>query len=73
MEMTGKLEGVHMDGTKPQYKWILLATLAVIGGIYFTGLSGSYLVDYFKDTSNNPNRNEYLEGVTLSLIFSLPF
>lgn len=62
-----------MDAVKPQYKWIVLATLAAIGGIYFTGLSGSYLVDFFKDTSNNPNRNEYLEGVTLSLIFSLPF
>jgi len=49
-----------MNVVKPHYKWIVLATLAAIGGIYFTGLSGSYLVDYFKDASNNPNRNEYL-------------
>ena len=62
-----------MDVVKQQYKWFVLATLAALGGIYFTGLSGSYLVDYFKDASNNPNRNEYLEGVTLSLIFCLPF
>jgi len=62
-----------MNVVKPQYKWIVLAILAAIGGIYFTGLSGSYLLDYFKDASSNPNRNEYLEGVTLSLIFSLPF
>jgi len=62
-----------MDGVKPKYKWIVFAILAAIGGIYFTGVSGSYLVDYLKDTPNNPNRNEYLEGVTLSLIFSLPF
>jgi hypothetical protein len=52
-----------MDGVKPKYKWIVFATLAALGGIYFTGVSGSYFIDYLKDTPNNPNRNEYLEGV----------
>lgn len=62
-----------MDEAKPKYKWIVLATLAAIGGIYFTGLGGSFLVNYIKDTAANPSRNEYLEGVTLSLLLSLPF
>ena len=62
-----------MNGSNPKIKWFIFAIIAAIGGVYFTGDAGSYLIDYLKDTPDNPNRNEYLEGVTLDLIFSLPF
>ncbi len=59
--------------TRSKYIQCALTILAAIGGLYFVGLGGQYLIDYLRDTPNNPVRHEYLQGMLLSLILSLPF
>jgi hypothetical protein len=62
-----------MGSLKSKKMYVAIAALLSIGGFYFVGLAGDYLLDYIKDTPANPLRHEYLEGMTLSLIFALPF
>jgi hypothetical protein len=54
-------------------KVVLYATgVFACGGIWFTLVMAKYGLSYFVEHSN-PLRHEYLEGVYLSLMFSLPF
>ena len=72
--LRARVEKVGMkDRAKSTYKWVFFAIVAAIGGLWFVGCAGSYLIDYLKDSADNPYRHEYLEGLTLSLTFSSPF
>jgi len=62
-----------MEGAKSKLKWILLSIVTAIGGISFVGYGCTFLIEYIKDTPDNPHRQEYLEGFALSLILSSPF
>ena len=49
-----------------------LSCIAGIGGLYFLGVLIKYLISYFSEP-NNPLRHEYLQGVAISLLISMPF
>jgi hypothetical protein len=52
---------------------MVLTTLASIGGVFFLGAAGKYYLFYLADTDANPTRHEYLIGVALYAIISIPF
>lgn len=50
----------------------LLVALAVLGGLFFIGVSVNYLVLFFSEP-DNLSRHEYLQGVVIALLLSMPF
>ena len=52
--------------------WIFIALVAGIAGVYFLGLTLSYLISYYSEPHNS-SRHEYLEGVIIAAMISLPF
>lgn len=56
-------------------KRIVLFTLiliSILGGLYFFGVAASYWHGYLTDTASTV-RYEYMEGVFLALMLSIPF
>jgi hypothetical protein len=53
--------------------WIGLAILAVFGGIFLLVNSLNYLFSYFNSPPENSYRNEYLQGVVISVLIACPF
>ncbi|WP_026970834.1 hypothetical protein [Aliagarivorans marinus] len=53
--------------------WIVLAALALTGGLVFFGIAGKFYLSFLFDTDANPMRHEYLIGVALSVMLSIPF
>ena len=51
---------------------MLLVALAVLGGLFFIGVSVNYLVLFFSEPGNL-SRHEYLQGVAIALLLSTPF
>jgi hypothetical protein len=52
--------------------WMALAGLAVLGGLFFLGVCFNYLLLYFAEPGNR-SRHEYLEGVAIAIMLSIPF
>lgn len=51
---------------------MVLAGLALLGGLFFFGLSFNYLFSYFSEPGNSL-RHEYLQGVVIAVMLSIPF
>jgi len=51
---------------------LILATLAVAGGLFFLGVSLNYVYSYLSEPGN-PLRHEYLQGVAIAVMLSIPF
>jgi hypothetical protein len=52
--------------------WMVLAGLAVLGGLFFAGVCINYLLSYFAEPGN-PIRQEYLQGAAIAIMLSIPF
>lgn len=52
--------------------WMVLAGLAAIGGVFFVGVCFNYLFSYVTE-SGNSLRHEYLQGVAIAVMLSIPF
>ncbi len=61
-----------MNTTLIQRIWIILALLAVSGGMYFFYDAAGYLYAYYAEP-DNPYRHEYQEGVMICMFLSMPF
>jgi hypothetical protein len=51
---------------------LILATLGVAGGLFFLVVCLIYLLSYFSEVGN-PLRHEYLQGVAIAVMLSIPF
>ena len=52
--------------------WVVLAGLAVSGGLFFIGVFFKYLILYITEPGNLL-RHEYLQGVANAIMLSIPF
>jgi hypothetical protein len=52
--------------------WIAIIVIGVAGGVFFLTAGFSYLYSYFSEP-DNPLRNESLQVVAISSMFSVPF
>lgn len=52
--------------------WMVLAGLAVVGGLFFVGVCFNYLFSYFTEPGNSL-RHEYLQSVAIAVMLSIPF
>ncbi len=52
--------------------WMFIAVVAGIAGVYYLGVTLSYLISYYSEP-HNPSRHEYLEGVVIAAMITLPF
>lgn len=55
-----------------KYIWMLLSSIAIIGGLYFVGVCSNYLFSYFSEPTN-ALRHEYLQGAAIAIMLSIPF
>ena len=51
---------------------MVLAGLAALGGLFFVGVCFNYLLSYFSEPGNSL-RHEYLQGVAIAVMLSIPF
>jgi len=51
--------------------WMVLSGLAILGGLFFIGVAFKYLFSYFTEPGNS-FRHEYLQGIAIALMLSLP-
>ena len=52
--------------------WMVLAGLAALGGLFFVGVCLNYLFSYVTEPGNSL-RHEYLQGVAIAVMLSIPF
>jgi len=52
--------------------WMVLASLATLGGLFFAGVCVNYLLSYFAEPANSL-RHEYLQGAAIAITLSIPF